>query len=233
MRDDSLTLTTTDDPPIAPAPGEVTIYPADDGDGMTRLYAVTPDGVSHALTPEPGIVPTIPALALTTAASHGPTSYVPLVTDAPVATYLGVAHRDILPGEVIECAWPQLGGVVGWMDAAILAGPATAGSPLLDRVAAVDVTASAGVTGQVAALVPVTTRIPRGTSLWFTLAAWWPPGALAPLPAVLASVFATHHAAINTIPGWRPTGIGQPAGGWPVYANARPVVATVVLPGGP
>ena len=230
MRDDSLTLPVLSEAPPIEA-GAATLYVLDDGDGTARLYARSDDGSQFELTPPLDVPPTLPALALTTAATHGPTSYVPLVTDAPVATYLGVAHRDIAVGEVIECAWPQLAGDVGWMEIAVLAGPATAGNPLLGIVAAADVTTMAEISGRPAALVPVTAPIARGSALWVTITAWSSTGA--PLPMVQASVFATHHAAINTVPGWRPTGIGQPAVGWSTHyvtPPPRPVVATVLLP---
>lgn len=234
MIDDKLTLPKLTEAP-SPEAGAVTLFALDDGEGVTRFYARSDDGSQFELTPPPFAPPALPAVALTTAASHGPTSYVALVTDAPVATHLGVAHRDFAVGEVIECAWPQLGGVVGWMDAAILAAPGTTGNPALGTVAAADVTASAGATGDVAALVPVTAPIPRGTSLWLTLAAWQPPGSVAPMPRVLASVFASRHAAVNGIPGWRPTLAGPGSFGWSVYGlpgglGARPIAATVLLP---
>ena len=229
MRDDSLTLPVLSEAPPIEA-GAATLYVLDDGDGTARLYARSDDGSQFELTPPLDVPPTIPALALATAATHGPTSYVSL--DVPRSTYLGVAHRDIAVGEVIECAWPQLAGDVGWMEIAVLAGPATAGNPLLGIVAAADVTTMAEISGRPAALVPVTAAIPRGTSLWFVLAVWQPAGSTT-APSVAASVFATHHAAINTVPGWRPTGIGQPAVGWSTHyvtPPPRPVVATVLLP---
>ena len=231
MRDDTLTLYTTIDPPIAPADGEVTLYPQNDGDGVARLMAVTPDGVRHPLTPEQVPASTLPPVALTTAATHGPTSYVSL--DVPRSTYLGVAHRDIAAGEAFAVTWPQLGGAAGWYEVALLAAPATTNNPQLGLVAATDVTASAGVTGPVAAMVTATAAIPRGTSLWVALAAW--PVAGASLPQVMAGVHPSLHAAVNLTPGWRPTGVGQPAGGWSIYAGAdhpsvRPLVATVLTP---
>jgi hypothetical protein len=237
MIDDALTLKLP--PPDAlpagygPIAAGVTLYPADDGEGMARMYAVTPDGAVHCLTPPPDAPSVLPPVALTTAASHGPTSYVPLATDAPVATYLGVAHRDIAAGETFAVTWPQLGGAAGWYDVALLAAPATTNNPQLDLVAAADVTASAGVTGPVAAMVTATAAIPRGTSLWVALAAWPVPGAS--LPQVMAGVHPSLHAAVNLTPGWRPTGVGQPAGGWSIYAGAdhpsvRPLVATVLTP---
>ncbi len=232
MRDDTLTLYTTVDPPIAPADGEVTLYPQNDGDGVARLMAVTPDGVRHPLTPEQVPAPTLPALALTTAATHGPTSYVPLVVDAPTSTYLGVAHRDVAVGETLEVAWPQLGGSVGWMDVAVLAGPGTASNPQIGVVASADVTATAGTSAWLGAALPVTAPIARGSTLWVTITAWSSTGA--PLPMVQASLFATHHAALGP-PGWRPTIAGPAPLGWAVYVPAgtpapRPVVATVLLP---
>ena len=111
MRDDTLTLYTTVDPPIAPADGEVTLYPQNDGDGVARLMAVTPDGVRHPLTPEQVPASTLPPVALTTAASHGPTSYVGLVVDAPTSTYVGVAHRAIAAqGAPLPASGPRSNG---------------------------------------------------------------------------------------------------------------------------
>ena len=234
MIDDKLTLPKlTEAPP--PEAGAVTLFALDDGEGVARFYARSDDGSQFELTPPPYTPPALPPVALTTAASHGPTSYVGLVVDAPTSTYVGVAHRDIAAGETFAVTWPQLGGAAGWYDVALLAAPATTNNPQLDLVAAADVTASAGVTGPVAAMVTATAAIPRGTSLWVSLAAWRPPGSVAPLPQVLAGVFPSLHAAVNAVPGWRPTLAGPGALGWSIYAGAdhpsvRPLVATVLTP---
>ncbi len=231
MRDDSLTLPVLSEAPPIEA-GAATLYVLDDGDGTARLYARSDDGSQFELTPPLDVPPTLPALALTTAATHGPTSYVPLVTDAPTVTFAGVAHRDIAVGETLEVAWPQLGGSVGWMDVAVLSGPGTASNPQIGVVASADVTATAGTSAWLGAALPVTAPIARGSALWVTITAWSSTGA--PLPMVQASVFATHHAALGP-PGWRPTIAGPTPIGWAVYVPAgttpaRPVVATVLLP---
>lgn len=229
MTDDILTLLVTPAPDLAPIPGGVTVYPADDGEGVVRLYAVLSDGAIHCLTPDAaGEVP--PPIALTSPGSYGPTTPMALVTDAQVAGYLGVADRDLKPGDVIDCAWTQqIGASVGWGEVAILTGPATYGSPMLDVVAVGDAKSAMAGIGQCVALAAVTKPIAKGAAMWGVLAAWNPPGSQLPMPRVVSSL-STAGAALNTVPGWKPSGIGNPAMGWNAWAYAHPPVMTVILP---
>lgn len=231
MTDDILSLYVSPAPDIAPRPDHVTVYPADDGEGTLRLYAVTPDGVTHCLTKAPDGPG--PAVTLTTPGFHGPTIPTYLVSEEPIQGYLGVAHQDIPAGAAFECAWRQtLGASVGWGEVAILVGPATNGNGLMTVAASGDAKPAMQGVGTVAATAIATRFIPRGSSMWATLAIWNPaPGQ--PTPQVIASAYpdpiSSGRVTRCTIPGWKPSASPDvPIGD--AQTSARPPCIAVIVP---
>lgn len=231
MTDDTLTLVLVPSPDIATRADAITAYPADDGEGTVRLYAVTGDGATHCLTPPPD-GPGLP-VTLTSPGFHGPTIPTYLASEEPVQCYLGVAHRNIPVGAALEFAWRQtLGASVGWGEVAILVGPAMLGNQALTVAAVGDAKPAMHGVGTVAATAIVTRYIPRGSSLWATLAIWNPTHGQ-PTPQVIASAYpdpvSSGRVTRCTVPGWKPSLTPDvPIGD--AQTSARPPCIAVIVP---
>lgn len=233
MTDDTLTLELAPAPDIAPIPNGVTMYPADDGEGVVRMRVVTSDGVTHDLTPAPVAAP---AQRLTSPGFHGPAIPRQLVSAEHRLGCMGAVDHDVPAGALLSVSWRQIqGGQVGWGEVAVYASNGLGPKRL---VASANAAQELTYLGTVTKEVPTTGWIQRGEMLWFTLAIWLPPAWTHPVPQVLCSAYPDPIASggvariIGAVAESRPSEIaalGQAIGVDP-QAGTLPIVAVVLVP---